>query len=148
MHTNFRALLLGFAVLLATAGLAAQAAKPAQSKLLTSLQGTWVMTSQNGQDLAGSGQEILITIKDDTYTQTVNGQVSERGTFKIDETKKPMTLDISIKEGDNAGAAQVGVIQVNGNTMTGKLGQPGDTTARPSDFSFAEGFFVFTMVKR
>ena len=123
----------------------AQTAKP--SALVTSLQGTWQMTNSNGQDLAGSGQEILITIKDNTYVQSMNGTVVEKGTFKIDESKKPMTLDLTIAEGDSAGKIQVGVVEVTGKTMRGKLAEPGATT-RPTDFAPTEGTFVFTMVKR
>jgi uncharacterized protein (TIGR03067 family) len=77
----------------------------------------------------------------------VNGQVAERGTFKIDETKKPLAIDIQIVEGDDAGNSQVGIIEIDGKTMYGKLGQPGGTT-RPTDFQPADGFFTFTMVKK
>ena len=141
------------ALALATAPLlAAQAAQPRQaaakpSALMTSLQGTWHMTHSNGQDMAGSGQDITITIKDNTYVQSVNGTVAERGTFKIDESKKPMTLDLTIIEGDDAGKVQVGIAEVTGTTMKGKLAEPGATT-RPTDFALAEGFFTFTMVKK
>ena len=82
------------------------------------------MTSTNGQDVAASGQEITITITDNNYVQTVNGQVVERGTFKIDESKKPMTMDLSITEGDNAGQTQIGVVEITGKTMTGKMSIP------------------------
>ena len=136
--------------LLVTVGIAAQSAqKPAAkpSALLASLQGTWQMTVINGQDVAGSGQEPIITIKDMSYTNTVGGQVVERGTFKFDDTKKPHTLDITITEGDDAGKVQLGVFEVTGNTMRGKLAEPG-TTTRPTDFALADGFFVFTMVKK
>lgn len=142
------------ALVLATAPiLAAQAARTAAAQgakptgVLAAVQGTWQMTTVNGQDTAGSGQEIVITITDNKYVQTVNGQVVEKGSFKIDEAKKPMTLDITIAEGDNAGQTQLGVFEVTGKTMNGKLGNPGGT-ARPTDFAVAEGFFVFKMVKK
>ena len=127
----------------------AQAQKQASAKpspTLAAIQGVWVMTQVNGQDTAGSGQEITITIKDSTYVQAVNGQVVEKGTFTIDEAKKPMTIDISIVEGDDAGRTQLGVFELTGKTMKGKLADPG--TARPSDFTVAEGFFVFVMNRK
>ena len=129
---------------------AAQAAKPAapaMSKVLAQVQGTWMFTHTNGQPLEGSGQEILVTITDNKYVQTLNGQVVERGTFKIDDTRKPWTIDISITEGQEAGQSQVGVVQVTGDTMVGKLADTGVTT-RPTDFSQSEGAFVFTAVRR
>jgi uncharacterized protein (TIGR03067 family) len=124
---------------------AAPAAKP--SALMASLQGVWQMINANGQDAAGSGQEITITITDNKYVQTVNGQVVERGTFTLDERKKPMTIDITIVEGDNAGQTQLGVVEIADKTMTGKLGEPGVAT-RPTDFAVAEGTFTFKMVKK
>ena len=129
---------------------AAQAAKPgapAMSKALASVQGTWAFTQMDGQDVAASGQEILITITDNKYVQTINGQVVERGTFKLDETKKPWTIDITIVEGNDAGKTQLGVVQLTDTTMVGKLADAGITT-RPTDFAQAEGAFVFTATKK
>jgi uncharacterized protein (TIGR03067 family) len=143
---------IALALALATAPLAAQAtAPPTQAAkptgLMAAAQGVWQMTSANGQDAAGSGQEITITITDNKYVQTVNGQVVERGTFKLDESKKPVTIDLNITEGDSAGQTQVGVVDITGKTMTGKISLPGGTT-RPTDFAVAEGFFTFVMVKK
>ena len=124
---------------------AAQGAKPAG--VLAQLQGVWKMTTTNGQDIAAAGQDMTITITGSNYVQTLNGTVVEKGTFKIDETKKPMTMDLQITEGDSAGQSQMGVFELKGNTMTGKMAEPGATT-RPTDFTMAEGFFTFVMVRK
>jgi uncharacterized protein (TIGR03067 family) len=146
---------LSMAALMATVTLAqSQTAKPepqkpaaAPSKVVAMLQGTWVMTSSNGQDMAG-GPEIAITITDTKYVQVTNGSVVERGSFTIDETKKPMTMDLNIAEGDDAGKKQLGVFEVTATTMRGKLNTPGETT-RPTDFEVVgEPFFVFTAKKK
>ena len=129
---------------------AAQAAKPAapaMSKAMAAVQGTWMFTQMDGQDVAASGQEIAVTITDNKYVQTINGQVVERGTFKLDDTKKPWTIDLSIVEGNDAGKTQVGIVQLTGNTMVGKLADSGLPT-RPTDFAQSEGAFVFTAVKK
>lgn len=138
-----------FALFLSGAlGASSQAPKEVpKSKILESLQGAWLFTSADGQDLTGSGQEIYVTITGNAYLQTVNGQQVERGTFKVDETKKPMTLDMIITEGDDAGQTQLGVLQIDGKTIWGKLAQPGMTT-RPTDFAPADGYFVFAAVKK
>ena len=125
----------------------AKPAAPALSKTLAAVQGTWIFTQMDGQDVAGSGQEIAVTITDNKYVQTINGQVVERGTFKLDDTKKPWTIDLSIVEGNDAGKTQVGIVQLTGNTMVGKLADSGVTT-RPTDFAQSEGAFVFTAVKK
>jgi uncharacterized protein (TIGR03067 family) len=132
--------------------LAAQAAQPRQaaakpSAVLAAVQGVWKMTMINGVDAAATGQDISITITDNKYVQTVNGTVDERGTFTIDETKKPMTIDITVVEGNDAGQKQVGVFELDGKTMRGKIGDVGLTT-RPTNFEPADGYFVFTMVKK
>jgi uncharacterized protein (TIGR03067 family) len=123
---------------------------PAPAKptgIMAQLQGAWTVTSSNGQDTAGSGQEIVTTITSNRYEQSVNGQISERGTFKIDDSKKPMTVDISITDGPNAGQSVPGVFQLDGNKLTAKFGEPG-STVRPTDFAPAEGFMTFVMVKK
>ena len=111
-----------------------------KSKVLTSVQGIWTMTMANGQDMAGSGQDVLITITDDKYVQTVNGEVVEKGSFKIDETKKPFALDILVAEGPDAGQKQLAIFELDatGKTMKVAIGQPG-APVRPSAFAVAEG---------
>ena len=135
------------APLLAQGAGQAKPAAPAQSKTLAAVQGTWIFTQMDGQDVAASGQEIAVTITDDKYVQTINGQVVERGTFKLDDTKKPWTIDLNIIEGNDAGKTQVGIVQLTGNTMVGKLADSGVPT-RPTDFAQSEGAFVFTAVKK
>jgi uncharacterized protein (TIGR03067 family) len=127
-------------------------APPAQAPakltgVMADLQGAWTMTSNNGQDVAGSGQVVVLTITGNRYEQTVNGQLSERGTFKVDESKKPMTVDVSVAEGQNAGLVELGVFQLSGKTLTCKMAQPGATT-RPTDLTPADGFTAFVMVKK
>ena len=127
----------------------AQAMIVKKSNVLTSVQGTWTMTMANGQDLAGSGQDVLVTITDDKYVQTVNGQVVEKGSFKIDETKKPFALDILIVEGDEAGQKQLAIVEVDaaGKTMKVAIGQPG-APVRPSGFAVTEGVESLVFVKK
>ncbi len=121
-------------------------AETAKPKPLAIVQGTWILTSADGQDLA-TGPEIALTFTDDKYAQVVNGEVVERGSLKLDETKKPMQVDLIIVEGPDAGQTQLGVLEVTGTTMRGKLNAPGDNV-RPTDFEPADGFFAFTAKKR
>jgi uncharacterized protein (TIGR03067 family) len=126
----------------------ATAAKPAaaMSKTLTDLQGTWVFTTTNGNDMTGQ-PEVIITITDTKYVQTINGEVVERGSFRIDDTKKPMQVDMSISEGQDAGKSQMGVFELSGGVLKAKMANAGDTT-RPTDFAPADEAFVFTAVKK
>jgi len=128
------------AALLVTTGLAAQTAKPpTPAEALKPAQGTWVVKTFNGQP-AGEG-EMLLIITGDKYAQSINGTVNERGTLAIDPAKKPMTIDLTIQEGDDAGKLQLGLVEIAGDTMTLKLNVPGSPT-RPKDLSVEESFFV------
>lgn len=124
------------------------AAKPAAglSKLMTDMQGAWVFTTTNGNDMTGQ-PEVVITITDNKYVQTINGDVVERGTFKIDETKKPMQVDLMISEGQDAGKTQIGVFELSGGIVKVKVANAGETT-RPTDFAPADDAFTFTAAKK
>jgi uncharacterized protein (TIGR03067 family) len=117
------------------------------SKELTSLQGTWVLTSADGQAMDSSGGEVTLAVTGDKYTQTQNGQVVERGTIKLDASKTPIWIDLIISEGDDANKTQLGVLQMTSDTITAKLGTPG-STERPKDFVPSDGAFVFVAKKR
>jgi uncharacterized protein (TIGR03067 family) len=126
-----------------------QAAAMNKSKVLASVQGIWVMTAANGQDVAGSGQTVLVTITDDKYVQTVNGETVEKGSFKIDETKKPFGLDILVIEGTDAGQKQLAIFEVDptGKTMKVAIAQPG-APVRPSAFAVADGVETLVFTKK
>jgi uncharacterized protein (TIGR03067 family) len=126
-------------------GTKAQATKPASGA--TMLEGTWVITSLNGQTPPDGSPELTLTFAGDKYHQTLGGQVNERGTFKVDAKKKPMTLDLAIAEGSDAGKTQLGIVEVTGETFKAVLDTPG-AAQRPADFTPKEGFFMFTAKKR
>ncbi len=138
------ALMLMTAAMVAGATLAAQE-KPA-AKGVPALQGTWTILTFNGQSAADAGMTMTLTVTGENYAQAVNGEVNERGSIKVDTSKKPMTIDFTITEGGDAGKPQVGVLEVSGDTMTLKLGQPGSST-RPSGIGPEEGFFIVTAKK-
>ena len=108
------------------------------------LQGTWILTTVNGEPLS---EELALTIAGDKYHQTVNGTVNERGAIKIDTTKKPMTIDLAIAEGSDAGKTQLGIIEVTGDTIRGNLDTPG-AGQRPTDFNIKDGAIMFVGKKK
>lgn len=116
------------------------------AKTLAAFQGRWVISAINGKSLAGAGTEMALTITRDVYEQVVDGKVTERGTLTIDTARKPMTIDLAIKEGDDAGKPQVGLIEVSGDTLTMHLSMPGSAT-RPTSMAAAPGFVLFTATK-
>lgn len=127
---------------------AAAAPQDAMAKALASIQGTWLLTSVNDQDLTAQGVEMALVIEGNKYKQVVNGAIDETGTVKIDPSKKPMSFDLNILEGDDAGKLQMGIIEITGDVAKGLLGTPGVGT-RPADFNSNDGaiFFIAKKVK-
>ena len=133
-------------VLLMSAGVMAQDAKKPVDKAFAPLQGTWTITSFNGQSIDANMGSSALVIKDDKYQQVTNGTVDESGGLKLDATKKPMTIDLIIETGNDAGKLQLGIIEVTGDTMKVKLNVAG-ATPRPTSFEAEEGLIMVTATK-
>ena len=74
----------------------------------------------------------------DKYEQWNAGSVDERGTIKIDPKTKPMSINLIITEGNDAGKTQPGVYEMaDSTTMWIGLATPGNTT-HPSAVANAE----------
>jgi uncharacterized protein (TIGR03067 family) len=141
-----RTIVAALIVIALPAGLGAQATKPAPpkpaankpstGKPAAALQGTWIITTVNGQP-AGP-PELTLTFKGDTYEQALDGKVNERGTIKLDTSKKPMTVDFAITEGSDTGKGQLGIIEVTADTLRASFDQP-NAGKRPADFEVRAG---------
>src|SRR5688572_17783143 len=110
-------------VLSLAAGLSAQDAVP---KELAALQGTWIMDTVNGESLAAQGAHGEVVFTGNKYVVTINGAVDERGTVKIDLSKKPAWIDLIIEQGpaDTSGMLQVGLLEVGIDTVKLHLAAP------------------------
>ena len=121
------------------------AQKPAAGA--AALQGTWVFQSLNGQAPGEGAPEMSLTFSEGKYHQTMGGEVNERGTFKVDTTKKPMTIDLTIVEGSDAGKTQPGIFEVTGDTLRAHFALPGEKT-RPTDMKPTEGSLFLVAKKK
>jgi uncharacterized protein (TIGR03067 family) len=142
--THFTVLLASIAL---AAGIGGQTGKPQGKPASTAVQGTWVVASINGESGPAGAQEMTLTFTGDKYEQSLGGTVNERGTFKVDASKKPMTIDLAIAEGSDAGKAQLGIFEVSGDTMKLHLDSPGGGQ-RPTDFTGKEGSFMVIAKKK
>lgn len=127
---------------------AAQTAPPAADaakKALEQIQGSWLAVSLNGQDLP-TGMEMNLTFTGDKYENWVNGTIDERGTVKIDPSTKPASIDFVITEGTDAGTTQLGLVEVNGDSLILSFARPGNPT-RPKTPSDAELYAVLRKKK-
>jgi uncharacterized protein (TIGR03067 family) len=122
-----------------------QAAQDDVKREVEKLQGNWAITSFNGEAVPPEA-EFYLALKGDKYEQWMSGSVNERGSIKIDPRTKPMSIDLVITEGDDAGKTQPGVYELNGETISLGLAIPGNTV-RPTAVSQAELQVVLKKVK-
>lgn len=121
----FRAILLGLLVFQAAQTPPASSASPDVKKALDSLQGSWQIVTFNGQD-APPGVDLSLVFTGDKYEQWTNGSVEERGSVKLDPATKPMSIDLLIAEGNDAGKVQLGLAEITADTLSLSFAAPGD----------------------
>jgi uncharacterized protein (TIGR03067 family) len=127
---------------------AAQTTPPAADaakKALDQIQGQWQAVSLNGQSLP-NGMEMTLSFSGDKYENWANGALDERGTVKIHASTKPVSIDFAIIEGDDAGKTQLGLVEVNGDSLILSFATPGNPV-RPKTPSDAELYAVLRKKK-
>ena len=146
--TYFTTAIAGVAIAVSMIAQAPKVAKDATAtKGPAALQGTWGITSINDQPAPEGAPEMTLTFSGDKYNQTVGSDVNERGTIKVDASKKPMTIDLIITEGQDAGKTQLGIFEITGQTMRANLAQPG-AAKRPEDFAIKPESLMFVATKK
>lgn len=103
-------------------------------------QGDWVMVSgeANGVKIADEqAKAFKRTVKGDKITITRGGEELYRGTFKLDPTKKPKTIDVHVETGPAKGMTRVGIYELDGDTMKICVAQP--EAPRPTEFTGKAG---------
>jgi len=68
------------------------------------------------------------------------------GTVKLNVSSKPKSIDLIIAEGNDAGKTQLGVYELDGDTVSVTLAMPGET-ARPSALTRGALHVVLKRVK-
>lgn len=119
---------------------AADAKEDDAKKELKKLEGTWQVVSMemDGQKQPeDEAKQFKIVIKGNKYTLKRGDDTVNQGTFTIDATKKPKTIDIKPTEGDNAGQTMLGIYEQDGDTQKTCYAQP--DKKRPTKFSSDNG---------
>src|SRR5437867_1968026 len=107
---------------------------------MAKLEGTWAMVSaekegrQLPEDIVKGSKRVA---KDGVTTVTIDGQPYAKSKFTIDPTKKPKTIDYTLLEGANKGRMQLGIYELDGDTVKFCFTSPGHD--RPTDFTTKSG---------
>jgi uncharacterized protein (TIGR03067 family) len=96
------------------------AADDANKKDLLAMQGDWGAASQvvDGHKAGDDEAQILFrTVKDDTYTVLLFDKPLGKGTFTIDATKKPKTIDARPATAAKAAPPLLGIYEIDGDVF-------------------------------
>jgi uncharacterized protein (TIGR03067 family) len=122
---------------------AAEEKKDDTKKDQEALQGTWkaVSSEQGGKEQGDEAKEHTLTFEKDTFTVKRGDQVQVKGTFKLDPSKKPKAIDMTVTESrrdEHKGKEMHGIYEMTKDGLKWCTSMPGDTD-RPKEFSTKEG---------
>jgi uncharacterized protein (TIGR03067 family) len=103
------------------------------------LQGTWEFVSMkmDGQPALKMDPPGTITFDGDKFTVKIGGMVVQAGTQTLDTSKKPHAVDAKIAEGEGKGMTQLGIYEIDGDTMKACFDVNGKK--RPTEFKSTAG---------
>jgi uncharacterized protein (TIGR03067 family) len=107
----------------------------AKDKELEPFQGTWKLAAfeVEGKQLdIDDFKETRLTVKGDAFTMTT-AAATYKGTFKIDGTKKPKTMDMTFTDGPEKGKTSLGIYEIDGDAWKICIGLTGKE--RPKEFT-------------
>lgn len=113
--------------------MAADAKDDAVKKDTEAMQGKWQLVSleRDGKSVDVPKDAVRV-VKDDTYTITPRPGVTIEGTYKIDPTAKPKTIDITPTTSDNKGKTALGIYEIDGDML--KICWAPSGKDRPTEF--------------
>jgi len=112
-------------------------------------QGAWTIESSvtGGTEIPGDQLKGFIVIYEgDKHTVKMGDKVIQIGTQKIDPSKSPKTIDVTMADGPNKGKAMLGIYKFDGDTMTACFDPQGKK--RPTEFKSETGSENFVNVHK
>lgn len=126
----------------------------ASKKMLKELEGNYsaVSMSKAGEPAPDEFlKTIAFNIKGDTFTVTFKkGDANEdkAATAVIDTTKKPISIDLTPKDGPEAGKPMLGIIKVEKDSITLCWTDRGENAERPKEFTSTKENKQFLIVMK
>jgi uncharacterized protein (TIGR03067 family) len=137
-------------ILTAPGGTGARAdGKADVEKELKKFQGTWTFTSvETGgkEEPAAEFKGMTVTFQGDKYTVKKGDEVIQVGTQKLDPSRSPKALDVTVAEGLSKGAVMLGIYEISGDTL--KVCFDPEGKKRPTEFKSASGSQTFVAVHK
>lgn len=81
------------------------------------------------------------------FVQRQGLDVVQEGTYTVNPDKSPATIDMKITSGHEAGKTQLGIYQLDGQTLKLFVAPPG-AAKRPKSFSSSDSQNVFVVTRR
>jgi uncharacterized protein (TIGR03067 family) len=142
--------LFGTLVFTASGGTGAWAEdKAAVEKELKKFHGTWTFESveKGGKEIpAADFKGMTITFDGDKGTVKKGDEVIQASTHKLDPSKSPKTVDVTVTEGPNKGAVMLGIYEIDGDYLKACFDPKGKK--RPTEFKSAPGSENFVNVHK
>lgn len=106
------------------------------------LQGTWkVVSIEEGGRVVTEKVSLTVTFDKDTLVMSGDGRQAIKGTFKLDPSKKPKAIDVTITQGkreQDGGKVLQGIYELDKDTLKWCTSDPGEKE-RPGEFSTKSG---------
>jgi uncharacterized protein (TIGR03067 family) len=118
-------------------------------KEVRKFQGTWTFESSEtgGKKLpARELKGLILTFEGDKHTVKKGDKVIQVGTQKLDPSRSPKTIDVTIAEGPNKGAVMLGIYEISGDTL--KVCFDPEGKKRPTELKSASGSQIFVNVHK
>jgi|ERR1019366_1277072 uncharacterized protein (TIGR03067 family) len=122
-----------------------------EKKAAPKIEGTWSATGGSSEgkkvpdDLIAKAMFVGV-FKDGKYKVSVMGKDLETGTYKVDVSKKPATIDLTAADGKDEGKTQLGIFIIEGDKLTIAVGKA-DSKDRPKSFEGGDGVEVMLMTR-
>ncbi len=101
--------------------------------------GTWRIVSFEMEGTKADAEELKdsrLVLKGDKFTMSL-GPMSYGGTYQVDPTKKPRTMDVTFTDGPDKGKTLLAIYELDGDIYKVCIAEPGKE--RPKEFTSAKG---------
>jgi uncharacterized protein (TIGR03067 family) len=112
-------------------------------------QGTWTFESSaaGGEELPADQLKMLVVIfEGDKHTVKKGDEVIQVGTQRLDPSKSPKTIDVTLLEGPSKGTVMHGIYEIDADTLKVCFDPEGKT--RPTEFKSPPGSKNFVNVHK